>query len=404
MELMKIAIDLRAMDGASRFRGIGIYIVFLLNSMLPELLKTNEVTLYVYDRDNLSDISKPLLARCKIIIASPPKLSSAPPLVKKVFLGVLPREYNRPSALQGVGDNDLFFQPYHDMGIPDSMADRSIVVAYDLIPLIFEGEYFRKTNLGPNPKTVFKYLRQAAQRATYKKGLLELSKAERVIAISNNTKKDLRKYLDINKDKISVVHLGGSDTPNKTASKSFIKSLGKAPYITYVGGIDSRRPIGNLLLHSGDIFINHGIRTIVAGHDFENIRDPSLKKVVEGGLKSGAITIFGHVSEPEKDALIKGALAFVYPTLYEGFGLPILESFMRGTPVITYKNSSIPEVAGDAVIYIKSLDEIAEVVTKLHNNSNFNQQIIDLGYKQASNFSWDKCAAQTLDVINSFSE
>lgn len=401
---MKIAIDLRAMDGPSRYRGIGIYIVFLLNNLLPELKQKNEVVLYVYDKHSINEINKSALSGCKVVIAQKPKLHNLPGIIKKILIGIYPREFSRNNALPEVENYDVFFQPYHEMGIPKAVRQRSILVAYDLIPLIFENEYYRKNNFSINPKTLFKYIRQYAQRKTYHKSLKQFKYASKIIAISNQTKRDLVKYLNIQENQIETIYLGPPNTNDGSVSKSFEKMLTESPYITYVGGIDSRRPIDKFLLRSGDIYINHGIKTIVAGHDFENIHDQSLRKIIEGGKKSGAIITLGHINEAQKDLLIKNALAFVYPTLYEGFGLPLLESFIRKTPVITYKNSSIPEVADNAAVFVTSLDGIPKYVYKLSKDSSFRNKLVKRGQEQAKKFSWSKCAKETQKVIESFNK
>ena len=95
-----------------------------------------------------------------------------------------------------------------------------------------------------------------------------------------------------------------------------------------------------------------------------------------------------------------GASAFVYPSLYEGFGLPILEAFYHKTPVACSNTSSLPEVAGDAAIYFDpyNIEQMAKAITEAIKNR---QKLVELGTKQLAKFSWDKCAKETLEVYKS---
>ncbi len=395
---MNIAFDVRAMDGPSRYRGIGICIVYILNELLP-MLKDHHVTLYVYNEENLKEIDSALLKSVEIIHPKLPFIKRMRPGLQRLFSGILPREFKSINTLDKLSSQDIFFQFYHEMGVPSDFGGTAIVMAHDLIPLIFENNYFKHIRFSPNPKIAAAYTRKRLQRRAYLQGVQQFKRADIIVANSNNTKQDLMQCLDIIDDKITTIYPGVPSNPVDTVDKDFINILKRSPYITYIGGIDARRPIDQLLLQAGDIYTSQNIRTIVAGYDFEHIHKPTLKKVVEGGIKSGAIVILGHVTEAEKYALLKHAVASIYPTLYEGFGLPILESFVSNTPIITYSNSSTIEVGGNAAIFVSSLKDIPHEIAKLSKDTEYRSAITKKGKAQAQKFSWKQSATKLKDLL-----
>ena len=114
----------------------------------------------------------------------------------------------------------------------------------------------------------------------------------------------------------------------------------------------------------------------------------------------GEVVLTGALPEAELDALYRGASAFVYPALYEGFGLPVLEAMTRGVPVITSNTSSLPEVAGDAALEVDpgSVREIAAAIQTLLEDRPLQERLAARGRARAERFSWDETARQTLEV------
>jgi alpha-1,3-rhamnosyl/mannosyltransferase len=113
------------------------------------------------------------------------------------------------------------------------------------------------------------------------------------------------------------------------------------------------------------------------------------------------VICLGHVSDEELVLLYSGASLMVYPSLYEGFGLPILEAMACGCPVICSNTSSMPEVAGDAAILVSPEDEIAlaEAIDKAMEDSQLRQKLIESGYSRTSEFSWNKAAQNTISIF-----
>jgi glycosyltransferase involved in cell wall biosynthesis len=127
-----------------------------------------------------------------------------------------------------------------------------------------------------------------------------------------------------------------------------------------------------------------------------------LEKIKRSEFKN-RIIMTGYVSEEEKAGLYENTQGFLFPSLYEGFGIPILESFSYGVPVITAKNSSLPEVGGDAAIYIEdamSADELAKSMKLILNASEFDRNTMSKkAIQQFSKFTWKKCSKEIFDLF-----
>lgn len=116
--------------------------------------------------------------------------------------------------------------------------------------------------------------------------------------------------------------------------------------------------------------------------------------------KSGRLVLTGYLELSKLTALYSGAMAFLYPSLYEGFGLPVIEAMACGVPVITSNRSSLPEVAGDAALLVdpENTDAVASAMQEIVNNEDLRQHLIDAGFRRAALYSWEACANETLAV------
>ncbi len=189
------------------------------------------------------------------------------------------------------------------------------------------------------------------------------------ICVSQNTASDLRRLFNIHPDKIHVIY-EAMPTRHKL-NKQITK------YANYIMTVGARQPRKNIeRLKNACKLINQ--KLIVVG---------------EGGD-------LGYVSDQDFVNYMANASAFVYPSIYEGFGMPILEAFYHQVPVACSNTSAFPEVAGDAAIYFDPYNEeqMAKAISEAINNK---EKLITLGTKQLTKFSWDKCAKETLEVYNS---
>jgi len=235
---------------------------------------------------------------------------------------------------------------------------------------------------------------------------LAMMKCSQIISISWSTKKDLIDQFDVDTGKITVIHeastLQEKVPPHYHKQQAVLQKF--SIYGNYFFMIGSRRPHKNidnaikafLLFIKKNNFSNWQL--VITGRTQSYSGSNPFDSVTEAVEKSRIVTT-GYVSERELDILYRQASALLYPSLYEGFGLPILEAMERGTPVITSDRSSMPEVSGDAAIIIdptdyKSIARGLEEITKEQTR----RSCVEKGYARAAQFSWKNTAEQTLQV------
>ena len=234
----------------------------------------------------------------------------------------------------------------------------------------------------------------------------ELSrKAHKIIAISNSTKKDIIEIFGIDERKIEVIYLGNSLNFKKTVTEGpshyIDNNFIPEKYLLFVG---SRAAYKNFY------FFLTAIKKIL-----EKNKDINVVCAGGGKFSNDEINFFNSLNLRERvfnfnivednflSYLYQKAIAFVFPSLYEGFGLPILEAFFCGCPAILSNSSSLPEIAEDAAIYFnpKNINSIIEAVTEIIGNPKLRQQLKEKGDKQLKKFSWDKTVQLTKKVYES---
>lgn len=227
-----------------------------------------------------------------------------------------------------------------------------------------------------------------------------ISAATDVIAISHSTASDLRHMYGLDRKKIHVIHEGlparAAQTPNGDAIRRF--GLDR-PYGLFVGTLQPRKNLVRLLQAYAKIY--HRERpewdlVLVGAKGWLSSEIEALAAEL-----SGAVHLLSYVDDALLPALFCGARFFVFPSLFEGFGLPVLEANHYGVPVMTSNNSSLPEVAGDAAILVDPLnvDEIADAMLRLSEDENLRQRLIAAGYENVKRFSWAKAARETFTVL-----
>ncbi len=236
-------------------------------------------------------------------------------------------------------------------------------------------------------------------------GTLESAmQADRIIAISQNTKKDLVEYFNVRDDRIDVIPLAARTDFHPrpmTEVQTYVTEhwgLDK-PYLLSVGTVEPRKNLKHLIrVYCG---LSEEIRNqyplVIAGGEGWLSSD-IYEWILEIGAES-SIHFLGYVGSA-LPWLYCGATCFIYPSLYEGFGMPPLEAMACGIPVITSNTSSLPEVAGDAALLIDPLseEELSSAIIKVVSDPTLRQTLSDKGLDQARKFSWDQIARDTLKV------
>lgn len=229
-------------------------------------------------------------------------------------------------------------------------------------------------------------------------------KIQHIIADSQFTKQRIVERLGVKPEKVTVIPLGvdkrfSPRTPEEI--QAVRRSLGiKAPaYMLYVGSLEPRKNLGRLLQAWARVQPSLGgeVELVVAGAKgssrvFESVRlDP---------LPPG-VQFTGYVSDEQLPCLYAGAVALVYPSLYEGFGLPPLEAMACGTPVVTSNGTSLPEVAADAAVLVdpEDVESIAEGIRRVVSSSDLRDNLRRLGLERASRATWERTAERTLQLL-----
>lgn len=234
--------------------------------------------------------------------------------------------------------------------------------------------------------------------------------ATKIIVPSEATADDLMKFFKCPKEKIEVVYHGF--TAPKVSDKEIDKVMKNSeifkyfeitkdsPYILFVGRLESKKNLVRLVEAFDNFRESHPeYRLILAGK--RGVGFERLLRAINRLRMANSVIMPGYVTEEEKAALYKYCKVFAFPSLYEGFGLPILEAFHHKKPVLTSHFSCLPEVAGDGACYVDPYDR--EVMTaaleRLVNDENFAEKLVHLGTERLKSFTWKKAAEQTLKII-----
>ena len=170
-------------------------------------------------------------------------------------------------------------------------------------------------------------------------------------------------------------------------------------YLLYVGTLQPRKNLVRAIEAFGLLKRDSTLKFVIAGKKGW-LYDEIFEKVKELNLENEVI-FTGYVPDEDLPELYKNAKAFIFVSLYEGFGLPVLEAMSYGIPVLTSNTSSLPEVAGDAALLVdpENTEEIAKGMERLLTDEKLRQQLISKGKEQIKKFSWEKAAKETLQVL-----
>jgi glycosyltransferase involved in cell wall biosynthesis len=229
--------------------------------------------------------------------------------------------------------------------------------------------------------------------------------ASAVIVPSEATKEDLVAIAGLSPKQIAVIPHAidplFSQRPSAQAVQAYQAQHGfSKPYILYVGAIDRRKDWKGLLSAFAQVRTRYpAVQLVIAG--YMNRQRSNLMEEIEARGDQQGIVLPGHVPDQELPLLYAGAALFVYPSWWEGFGLPPLEAMAMGVPVITYHSSSLPEVVGDAGILLEAPyapERLAEQMERLLADRAFRCQVVASGLRHVQAFSWDRAAEQTMAV------
>lgn len=230
-----------------------------------------------------------------------------------------------------------------------------------------------------------------------------LHRATKIISISSATKKDIVKYYAISEEKIAVIYVGFQDLLSyKERAPAVDNSM--MPYFFFTGRVKSRKNVHSIV--SAFIVFKKRTRTncklVIAGYAGGEYLQSMLKELANNEMTDDVFFV-GYVSPEFLCSYYQHALAFVFPSLNEGFGMPVVEAMSLGTPVITSSISSLPEAAGDAGLLVDPYDieDISRSMEKIFFDSSLRIELIKKGYVQAQKFSWSKAAEAIVSLLRS---
>jgi glycosyltransferase involved in cell wall biosynthesis len=353
--MMNVQLEVSSL-GAENLSGVGIYIQNLYRNLV-ELSSEGEV----------SPIVK--LSRWKSCYQIANHIEVTP----KVFLPML---HSRK--------NQIFHGP--DFQVLSGLRGPSVVTVHDLA-------FFEEGLTSPE------FAKQRREKLDH---LVNKYKPNAYLTVSQSTKDALSLRYPGVRDRVFVTHLGHEHLLLGPSSE--LRALPKVPYFLFVGNLEARKNIARLLVafeRYCELEKDDEIELILVGKPGYGYAE--IEKTWMSLNHRKQIKIPGHVDSATLKAYYRSAIALLYPSLYEGFGIPLVEAMLEGCPVLTANATSTVEVAGDAALLVDPLetDEIAEGIRRLRREAPLREQLSLEGRSRVSHFSWKACAEKTTDVYKS---
>ncbi len=371
---MKIAVDLRSLH-ASEFSGVESYAANVLERLLRLDHKNNYTLFY-------NGFSRKKFDYFHFINAKY-KQTRIPNRLLNLFLKI----FGSPKLESLIGECDVLFMPNWNLAKLRSTT-KLILTVHDLSPIAVPELFNIKARLWHK----FIGIRSLIKRADV------------IVAISEYTKSALIDVLKVPESKIHVASLGiDQESYHPELAVSILRDVRNryslpADYIFYVGTIEPRKNLNRVI----EAFekIDGPESLLIAGK--WGWKYSSLMDRIRNSPKRSKIHLLGYVPEGDKPYIMKLARVFVWPSLYEGFGLPALEAMAVGTPVLTSNVTSLPEVVGDSALMVNpyNVDDIAKGLEILLRDEHVRSLYTVKGIERAREFTWDKTAARIHEIIN----
>ncbi|HOX10706.1 MAG TPA: glycosyltransferase family 1 protein [Candidatus Moranbacteria bacterium] len=373
---MRIAIHAADLDH-NRIDGTRVYLFNMLKNFGK--IDSQDSFLIYHQNDFNPQLKPPVFANYSVKKSSFPLLWTQTAFAFKIWR-------DRPEVL---------WMPVHNLPILHRKNLKVVVTIHDLAFKIFPDYFTKKDLLKLN-----------------KLSDMAIKKADKIIAISQSTKNDILKfYPEISEEKITIIHHGFDaeifqKKYSAEESDKLLKNyqLSTKNYLLYVGAIQPRKNLEVLIEAFAKIKRESAswrtdLKLVIAGAPAWKA-EATLKKIAASPFGKDII-ITGSLEFEKVAIFYQNAKIFVYPSLYEGFGIPILESMASGTPVICAKNSSLIEVGGEAALYFKTEDfnGLADCINKIIENEALEKELIQKSFEHIKKFSWEKCAQETLDYL-----
>lgn len=379
---MKIGVDIRVLMD-KQYSGVSEYSSVLLRTIL-RLDRKNEYNLFY---NSFRDVKE------RIGNFEHPRLNlTRKHYPNRFFNYCLQKILAWPKLDKVVGGVDIFWSPH--INFSRLSANTKHVLTIHDISFLHYPEFFS-------------YRKNFWHQALALKKLV--AKATAIVAVSENTRQDIIEFLGVPAEKVHTIYSGlnvKADMPRPEEERLFIKKHElKKRFILYLGTIEPRKNIAGLIYAYNCLRDNNidlvDVQLILAGANGWRTKD--IYRAWEDSPYRRDIKFLGYVSPQEKELLYRRAEVFIYPSYYEGFGLPPLEAMAHNLPVITSNVASLPEVVGGAALTINPYDinEIAKALELVIIDPELKTSLIKAGQEQIQKFSWEKTAKEYLALFKS---
>jgi glycosyltransferase involved in cell wall biosynthesis len=389
MNQMRIGIDVQPLQTGTRYAGIGCFLRNLLQR-LSRLDTANDYVLFLNHSDYLATVTPPAPAWQTCHVARKHRLGRLKWLWDTIYLPrLLLKNKIDLYHYNSLSEFELMTPPY-PLG-----TSKVIATIYDLIPLKF-------------PELSAEYFSSSWGNFDYTAKLNRLHYANAIITISECSKQDLMSLLHYPEDRIFVAYCGIADIFRQPRSKAELTRF-RAKYglpeefLLYLGGYYSPRKNLDRLFEAYKRLLQERITPkppLVLAGLFTPEHQTWVKQQLAEKRMTDHILTLPYIPDEELPLLYRSAALFVYPSLYEGFGLPVAEAMACGTVVATSQTSSLPEIVGDAGLYFDpyNVNSMAEMLHKGLTDTTFRARVAQTGPQRAKRFTWDQTAQTILSV------
>ena len=387
---MKVNIEAQwACVKRKNLRGIPYYIINVVKSLAARERNDYSISFFDFDkeRDNRSYIDEyfGMEALRKLSVFECNSLNYKT-IIDACASGVHTAYDTIPYSSYIGADADVFHFPSHQ-ALPLNVPGRMVVTVHDTLLFLPKHAdlYGRESRMAF--ENIMRYI-------THRKDVI-------LIAVSQSTKNDIQFYTDISPKRIIIVpEAYDRATHFPERNDEMLSAMGiDAPFLLYLGGLDFRKGIIDILDSFEMLKPKYReLKLVLAGYLSPTVT-PIIDRLSNYRFIKDVI-MPGFVSDDQKRALLSSALVFLFPSEYEGFGLPVLEAMACGSPVITSNVSSLPEVGGSAALYVtpNAPEQLTAEIERLLNSEGLRRECIEKGFEHVCGFSWDKTAELTEEV------
>jgi len=372
---MKIGIMVDILN-SFELTGLGTYTFKLIESLIREYNRRDVYLINYKKLEKFADLNQ-------IIVPYPLEH------ISKNYLWTLYASWYFRKNKNILKNIDILHNPYQSPILKLSNSQTAYVITvHDLVQVMFPDKVQRGLYV--------------LQRAFLPKAVRN---ADKIITVSYSSKRDIITYFDIPDNKVEVTYLAPEEIyqPLKKEEYNTIYKKYNLPehFILYVGTLEPRKGVKNLIISFYKVkqkvpYLPH--KLVIAGkktNEYKNLLEVAKKLHLEKD-----IIFMGYIPKADLPKLYNAADLFVFPSFYEGFGLPPLEAMACGTPVIASNRSSVPEIVGDGGIIVDptDIDKIAEIMLEVLTNESLKKELSKKGLKRAKLFSWEKTTKKTLKI------